>query len=160
MMKKDTKEKFAQALARAGVLFLLFSISGCAQLETAYDTAADKLPTALGAGIGFAVGGPVGGMVGAATGDLLSDAVEAKLDVELLEQTAELVRQDSTSEADIFKDTIRELEANVKEAERVKTTMDLIIAAWPWLVMAAVAIAALLYFLQPPFQNKKSPKGK
>lgn len=163
-MKKDTKEKFAQALAIAGVLFLLFSISGCATVERAVDTTVevtvDKIPTILFAGLGFAVGGPVLGMAGAAIGDTISDAVDAKIDVEILTDEAAETDIVHTEEVDTFKDTIRELEANVKEAERVKTTMDLFISAWPWLVAAAVAIAALLYFLQPPFQNNKSPKGK
>ena len=140
-------------------LLTMILLTGCASIERAVDTTVevvvDKLPTVLATGLGFAVGGVPGGIAGAAIGDLISDAVESKIDVDLLEQTNQLIRQDNTVELDTFKDKIRELEGLLVEAERVKTTMDLIIAVWPWLVIAAVAIAALLYFLPPPFQRKQ-----
>lgn len=141
------------------LLTLLLLTAGCASIERAVETTTevvvDKIPTIIFAGFGFVIGGLPGGMAGAAIGDTISDAVEAKIDVELLEQTNELIRQGNTVELDGFKDKVRELEGLLVEAERVKTTMDLIIAVWPWLVIAAIAIAALLYFQPPPFQGKK-----
>ena len=168
-MKKDTKEKFAQALAIAGVLLLLFSISGCATVERAVDTTTevtvDKLPTIFFSGLGFVIGGLPGGMAGAAIGDLMSDAVDAKIDVEILTDEAAETDIAHTEEVDLLKDVQRELEAAITEAERAKTTIDLFITILPWLIGGVFLIVVLFFFMPSPFQRKenqlkKSPKGK